>query len=257
MKNTTRLFIGVFLYAVLLTAQAKSLDTYDFHIPTAKDLDKDERTPIATLLGQVTLKNGVQMPVYGLKIASGRSEDGWEATIDQLTAEEKVDLIAEAATFPSAVAEKIDAYVSPVGWFFVPKGWRALRGEVAASSGRALLFGPDFTGEQFLEYGSDGACISCAIISASVYFKNAQKDALANDFPYYTKTKPHLSVAMLRPTHAAYSYRWPVGLPINGLAIYEPGDETESFRNIQIRSADTSLARSLLNYYLPSKRKPN
>jgi hypothetical protein len=257
MKRFIRFFIGVFLCVAFLAAQADGLGTYDFRIPTAKDLDKDERTPVTTLLGQVGLKNGVQMSVYRLKIESGRSENGWEATMDQLTAEDEADLIAAAASFPASAVAKIDAYVSPVGWFFVPKGWGALRGEVAASGGWALLFGPDFTGEQFLEYGSDGSCMGCAIASASVYFKSAQKDALANDFPYYTKAKPHLTIAILRPTHAAYSYRWPVGLPINGLAIYEPGDEADSFRNIQIRTADTNLVRSLLNYYLPLKRKSN
>lgn len=91
------------------------------------------------------------------------------------------------------ILEQFDLYAVPFEkMILVPKNWQLLNGGVGVNGSISYVFTPK-TGKGYLSYYHAGACVGCAMISASAFFPEAQKDAKEHDFAAYTATVPPLS----------------------------------------------------------------
>ena len=236
--------LGLVLSVSSVVSQAKG-EVYEFQIP-AFDAPAPDR-PSATYVGKLTFSNGAQIDAYSMTLVSGGTSSGWMTTDAE---DRSVDV-----PFDAEMAKKLDAYAQPSGWILVPKGWTLYEAGLGANGSVGLLFAPDAKGRHYLTFYDTSSCVGCAYSSASLFFDRARSLAKSNEFLFYTRANVALKTTMLRPTHAAYSYRFKQGDPIHGLAIFDPENQGTMYRNLSVRlpASQKSVASAILNWYVPKK----
>lgn len=203
--------------------------------------------PKSTLVGQLHLKGGNQLPAYATRMSSGYAESG----ISQFTP----DQFHLPITIKPALATQLSAYYHQDGWILVPRGWTLTQAGVGANGSSLLLF-QDPQQHYFLRYHSTGACVGCALAEASVFFPEAVADAKAGEFLYYANTSTPIHTIRLRPHYIAYQAKTPKQQRVDGLVYYNPADDLPYFRlELSFPASLQPLATPILNFYLPAKNK--
>jgi hypothetical protein len=232
------------LFLAFATNALAEESAFVFHRPNFKDklLDK----PVAEPAGEIELNGGIKVPVFSLAMVSGRQDDKeiFRPQVKRLAIDVKPD-----------VAARLYAYAYPMGIILVPKNWQAWSAAVGADGSAALLFAPDASGQNYLAYSNSGACVGCALSSASLYFDEAKKKAKDDDFVYYSRPA-NLKMVRLNQFERAYNIAVKSGNPVDGLAYYNAGDDFPFFDvQVSLDKDDHELARAILNQFNASKNR--
>ena len=200
-----------------------------------------------TAIGQASFKRGVVIPVFGVSIENPM-QDGLLADFQPCT----IKSCSFKMTVPTEYVQQLVLYqVNGAGMFLVPKTWRTIEAEMGANgSSRVLMLSPD--GQQSLSIYNTSACVGCSLSAASLYFPEAKKEALANEFTVYSKTNVPVNKVSLNKYTVAFSYQLPKQYPTNGIAkFYGMQQDIVNFNQmtVSIDPQNKTLATTLLNFY--------
>ncbi|XWY20472.1 DUF4850 domain-containing protein [Bisgaard Taxon 45] len=148
------------------------------------------------------------------------------------------------------VLKNFDLYAMPFEkMILVPKHWQLLNGGVGVNGSMSYVFAAK-TGKGYLSYYHAGACVGCAIISASAFFPEAQKDAKENDFVAYTSTVPPLTQVRLKPHLIAYQAN-KGNDRLDGVAYYHLENDGSFWKaEVSLPESQRKLATPLLNQFI-------
>ncbi|HDR1219367.1 TPA: DUF4850 domain-containing protein [Pasteurella multocida] len=148
------------------------------------------------------------------------------------------------------ILEQFDLYAVPFEqMILVPKNWQLLNGSVGVNGSISYVFTPKI-GKGYLSYYHAGACVGCAMISASAFFPEAQKDAKEHDFAAYTATVPPLSQVRLKPHLMAYQVNKGKD-KLDGVAYYNLENDGPFWKaEVFLPESQQKLATPLLNQFI-------
>lgn len=198
-------------------------------------------------IGQASFRQGVVIPVFGISIENPM-DDGLLADFQPCT----VKSCSFKMTVPAEYVQQLVLYqVNGAGMFLAPKTWRTIEAEMGANgSSRVLMLSPD--GQQSLSIYNTSACVGCSLSAASLYFPEAKKEALANDFTSYSTTNVPVNKVPLNKYTVAFSYQLPKQYPTDGIAkFYGMQQDIVNFNQmiVSINPNNKKLATTLLNFY--------
>lgn len=221
---------------------------YDFVQPVFYSTAQ-HRTQVhrVTAIGQASFKRGVVIPAFGVSIENPM-QDGLLADFRPCT----VKTCSFKMTIPIDQINTLALYqINGVGMVLAPKAWRNIEAEMGANgSSRLLMLSPD--GRQSLSIDNTSACVGCALSAASLYFPEAKRAALANEFTAYSKTNVPVNKVPLNKYTVAFSYQLPKQYPTNGIAKFygmQQGIVNFNQMTVSIDPQNKTLATTLLNFY--------
>jgi hypothetical protein len=206
--------------------------------------DKAANQPKVKAIGDLVINETIRIPAYQLTERDGIHESGWNtATPDTLKIQ---------GSFNPKFAAQLAAYFHANGWILVPRSWKVTKGTLGADGSSVVNFAPPM-GEGHLTYWSAGACMGCALSTASIFFPEARQSAKQNEFLFYNGTNVPMNIVRIRPKIMAY--RAVVsGQPIDGLAFYDGEADFQFFQvEVSLPAAERDLATPILNWFLPPK----
>lgn len=240
----------VFIQCCAVQSHAQDIDQtrYDFVHPrlhtTAQQRTKVHRV---TFIGQASFKQGVVVPVFGVSIENPMQE-GLLADFKSCT----VKTCAFKMTIPAEQVRQLVLYeINGVGMVLAPKAWTSIEAEMGENgSSRLVMVSAD--GKEGLSTTNTSACVGCALSAASLYFHEARREALANEFTAYSKTNVPVNTVLLNKYTVAFSYQLPKQYPTHGIAkFYGMQQDIVNFNQISVvvDPQQKALATTLLNFY--------
>lgn len=229
-------------------AQDMDQTRYDFVHPrlhtTAQQRAKVHRL---TSIGQASFKQGVVVPVFGVSI-DNPMQAGLLADFKPCT----VKTCTFKMTIPDQQVRQLALYqINGVGMVLAPKAWTTIEAEMGANgSSRLVMLSAD--GKQGLSATNTSACVGCALSAASLYFDEARREALANEFTAYSTTNVPVNTVPLNKYTVAFSYQLPKQYPTHGIAkFYGMQQDIVNFNQISVvvNPQQKALATTLLNFY--------
>lgn len=233
------LYTGLIALSSLLCAPALQAEVYRFGVDVASSASTSD-LPVVRSLGEAKI-NQTAVPLYGLTMASPVDDA-------QLN-----DGILPTKAFQAAMtpeqAEQLALYAHSYGWLPVPRAWVLRQGAVGANGSESLLFAPR-QGSGYLKFDHTSACVGCAQSRAALFFPEAKKDAVANEFLFYTATDVPISTVRLRPHLMAYQAQ-KQGMRIDGVAFYDARSDLPFWQvEISLPPAQQQLATPILNWFV-------
>ncbi len=144
---------------------------------------------------------------------------------------------------------RLELYAMPNGSVFVPKGWQLIKGGIGANGSVSYTFVPS-SGEGYLTFYDASACVGCAQSAASVFFKEAHKEAKENDFTAYDSTNLPMKSVRLNPNLVAYSVEQK-GQRLDGVAYYNADADFPFWQaEVSLPAKQRDLANPLLNQFI-------
>lgn len=198
-------------------------------------------------IGQASFKNSVVIPVFGVTIENPMGE-GLLTDFQPCT----VKTCTFNMTISAAQANQLLLYqVEGVGMFLAPKTWKNVEAAMGPSGIASLMMSsPD--GSEALSIYNTSACVGCSLSAASLYFPEARRQAIANDFTAYKKTNVPVNKVALNKYSVAYSYQLPQHYQSNGIAkFYGMQQDIVNYNQmtVSLSPEHKALATTILNFY--------
>jgi hypothetical protein len=234
----------------LASAQVSATEIYTFSLDV-NPAKADERPKVAKAAGDLALGKDVAVPAYQVTMPDGVEDSGWRTF-----APDPHDLTPpDGSRLTPALASRLAAYYHSYGWILVPRGWSLIRAASGADGSETLTFAPPH-GRGYIRFESAGACVGCALMSAAVFFPEAERAAREEKFAYYIGTNVPLKTVRMRPHVMAYRVEIG-GQPIDGLASYdEAADLPFEQVEVSLPQDQRDLAKAILNWFLPDIESP-
>ena len=221
---------------------------YDYAPPKLhRTAEQRAKTHKIIPIGQASFNQNIVIPVFGVSIENPM-DDGLLSDFQRCT----VKSCAFKMTIPSEYVQQLVLYqVSGAGMFLAPKTWNTIEADMGANgSSRVLMLSPD--GKQSLSTYNTSACVGCSLSAASLYFPEARKQALANEFTAYSNANVPVNKVPLDKYTVAFSYQLPKHYPTDGIAkFYGMQQDIVNFNQmtVSINPKNKKLATTLLNFY--------
>lgn len=198
-------------------------------------------------LGQALFRQGVRIPAYGVTIENPM-QDG---LLDDYA---PCDAKSCSFTFtikPEQASQLALYWVHGVGPFLAPRAWKTIEAAMGPSGiASAMLANAD--GSQALSIYNTSACVGCSLSAASLYFPEARKEALANEFMVYKGSNVPVTQVVLNRQGVAFSYQLPGHYPTHGIAhFYGMQQDIVNYNQmtLSLKPEDKALATTILNFY--------
>lgn len=234
----------VFPSSVLGTESNELVFKFEFPSP-----DADVNMPAPQAVGNLILLDGVTIPAFALAVGETLEEGYVYHQPETMTLEARIK-----PEFAGRFNAYYLNYYGRDGWLLVPKTWRPTWAQIGANGSGSFIFAPPAGEKGFLSFQSDGVCLGCAMINASLYFPEVRAEALEDFGQAYTSSKPPLdSIVDIRP----HTKAWRVildGQNIDGITYYNPDEDSPLFiYSVSIPGPDHDLATPILNWLLPPR----
>ena len=196
-------------------------------------------------VGSVSFGN-MRVPAHAISVRHP-IESGWLTDdVDCLGQTCQVKVSAKVST-DTALWQQLKAlYVAGIGWVLVPKTWQDIEADVGVNSSQALLAtSPD--GKESIAFYHSGACVGCALVSASPWFEQAHRAAKAYDFPAY-RARSDVHVVRAQADKVLFSYQLPHQYKTHAVAYWrDENDEPYRELRVTLHPSKQALAGLILN----------
>lgn len=232
------------LLTAFLSAAPLHAETYHFDADTKADTSAG-RAVAKPFAGLVRI-NHIAIPAYTLNMEN-------PVNTGRLDFIPKQRSYAFTSSATPAQIQQLAAYYHSNGWILVPRKWQLTNGGVGANGSESLMFAANHPEQGYIAYFNTSACVGCAQSAAAVFFPEAKKDALANDFVVADKTDFPVTTTRVRPHLMAYRVQKPQQR-IDGLAYYNKASDQPFWKvETMLPAAMQDLAPVLLNWFMPKK----
>lgn len=236
------IIITILTLATIVNTHA---ETHQFSLNLSSDtLQAGEKLPTPKTIGKLQFSNG-SIPAYQVYFTAGYSDKDYETTVPKNF---KINKPLDKKLQTELVAYSFDGR-----WMLIPKNWRFVEAGVGADGSRAIAFAPP-TGQNghFTYWTNSGGCVGCALDSASLFFKEADK-LNQQEFerkPHYRDSKPTFTATQIRPYTQAY--RTTInGQNIDGLAYFNNAQDTYvELVEVSLPKSQVHLATPILNWWI-------
>lgn len=230
----------------MILAMQSHAETHQFNLNLPPEtIEAGKKLPTPKSVGKLQFSNG-SIPAYQVYFTAGYSDKDYETTT------------AENFKIPKALDKKLQkelvAYSFDGRWILIPKNWHFVEAGVGANGSRAIAFAPP-TGQtgHFTYWTNSGGCVGCALDSASLFFKEADKlnQQQYDSKPHYHDSYPTLTSTQIRPYTQAY--RTTInGQNIDGLAYFNHDYDSTYTELVEVSlpKNQTHLATPMLNWWL-------
>lgn len=198
-------------------------------------------------LGQALFKQGVRIPVYGVTIENPMQE----GLLDDYAPCDVKSCRFDFSIKPEQASQLVLYRVHGVGPFLAPREWKTIEASMGPS-GIASAMMANADGTQALSIFNTSACVGCSLSAASLYFPEARKAALADEFMAYNSTNVPVTKVPLGKDAVAFSYQLPGHYPSHGIAhFYGMQQDIVNYNQmtVSLKPEDKVLATTILNFY--------
>lgn len=241
---------GLLLIVSMSTAVLANADSSRYtytHPAPAKTAAERARIHQLIPLGQALFKQGVRISAYGVTIENPM-EDG---LLRDYTPCDAKSCRFDFTIKPEQAKQLVLYWVHGVGPFLAPRAWKTIEAAMGPSGiASAMLANAD--GSQSLSIYNTSACVGCSLSAASMYFPEARKEALANEFMVYKGSNVPVTQVALSRQGVAFSYQLPGHYPTHGIAhFYGMQQDIVNYNQmtLSLKPEDKALATTILNFY--------
>ena len=171
---------------------------------------------------------------------------------------------AFASKLTAAQLGQLDFYGIPeLGTVAVPQGWRFVDGRIGVNGSMILLFLPQ-SGDGYVLFFHDSACVGCALGDAVLFFPGEVKRVQDDGFDY-KKPKTNLPVRQVNLNPRQVAYRVESGKKrLDGVAYFDPDMDEKALPYFwraevclppNLRPLATPILNRFINIYKYQNRK--
>lgn len=251
-QDSCAYFLTIAIATLLLTTLNTSARSETFQAKFDQyQPNKNDRNSKIETLGTATL-NRFNIPLYGVTVEDPFSGQG--LLRDYPDCSKSKNCHFDLKISEAEVSQFKIIFLAGIGSALVPKNWNIVQSDLGASgTASAKIYSPDH--KEMISIQNTGSCAGCSMRSASLYFANAHKQSLENEFGTIDDKNHLLKMVKTNKNKVYFSYQIP-NYPnlTHGIAYYVDESNTSQLYNFQeikvtLKPEHQSWAKPILNFY--------